>query len=35
MRDYQLPGRSPAHATSGMAATSVPQATLTALERVP
>ena len=32
MRDYQLPGRSPAHATSGMAATSVPQATLTALD---
>jgi len=32
MRDFQLPGRSPAYATHGMAATSMPAATLTALD---
>jgi gamma-glutamyltranspeptidase/glutathione hydrolase len=32
MRDFQLPGRSPAYGTSGMAATSMPAATLTALD---
>ncbi len=32
MRDVHLPGRSPAFATSGMAATSMPAATLTALD---
>ena len=32
MRDFHLPGRSPAYATHGMAATSMPAATLTALD---
>src|ERR1700712_1182630 len=32
MRYYQLPGRSPVIATHGMAATSMPAATLTALD---
>ncbi len=31
-RDFQFPGRSPAHSTHGMAATSMPAATLTALD---
>ena len=32
MRDFHVPGRSPAYATHGMAATSMPAATLTALD---
>ena len=32
MRDFHLPGRGPAFATAGMAATSMPAATLTALD---
>ena len=32
MRDFQFPGRSPAFAATGMAATSMPAATLTALD---
>src|SRR5271166_578577 len=32
MRDFHLPGRSPVYATSAMAATSVPIATLTAVD---
>jgi gamma-glutamyltranspeptidase/glutathione hydrolase len=32
MRDFHLPGRSPAYAANGMAATSMPQATLAALD---
>ena len=32
MRDFQLPGRSPVHATEGMAATPNPLATGTAID---
>ena len=32
MRDFHLPGRSPAYATRAMAATSMPEATLAALD---
>ena len=32
MRDHHLAGRSPVYATHGMAATSMPAATLTALD---
>jgi len=32
MRDFHFPGRSPAYGTNGMAATSMPQATLAALD---
>ena len=31
MRDLELPGRSPVHATNGMAATSHPLSTMTAI----
>ena len=32
LRDFHLPGRSPTYSTHGMAATSMPAATLTALD---